>query len=270
MKNGFLDFVHSHAFIVFLILTFIISWFPWYTGQGGLLVFGPSMAGLIVIILTQGRAGLRSLTRSAIRVKANAAWWLIALLLPAAVAAAAISVSLLLGNPMPKIAFFTGAWYSMPLFFLVTIVGGPLGEEIGWRGFAQPYLQQKKNAFAAALVIGLSWGLWHLPQFFTPNTLHYSLGIVYLPLFVLGELALSVTMAWIFNNTNKSLLLAGFLFHNADNFWGVVLTTDASAASALNFENVSVNITLWVISVIIYAAFAAVLVIATKGRLGLK
>jgi membrane protease YdiL (CAAX protease family) len=171
---------------------------------------------------------------------------------------------------MPKITFFTGAWYTIPLFFLATIAGGPLGEEFGWRGFAQPNLQQKKNALSAALVIGFAWGLWHLPQFFTPGTIHHSMGIVYLPLFVLGELALSVVMAWIFNRTHESLLLAGFLFHNADNFWGVALTTDATAASALAGAEASVNMTLWVISIVIYAVFAVVLIIITKGRLGFR
>jgi hypothetical protein len=75
MKSGFLNFLRTHAFIFFFILTLLISWLPWYTGHGGLLVYGPSIAGLIVIIVTRGKEGLRTLTRRAIRVKAGAAWW---------------------------------------------------------------------------------------------------------------------------------------------------------------------------------------------------
>ncbi len=135
---------------------------------------------------------------------------------------------------------------------------------------AQPHIQYKRSALPAALIIGLTWGVWHLPQFFTEGTLHNAMGLTYFPLFVLGELALSVVMAWIFNNTRESLLLAGFLFHNADNFWGVALTTNATAASALSGENASVNMTLWLISVTLYAVLAAALVVVTKGKLGFK
>jgi hypothetical protein len=57
------------------------------------------------------------------------------------------------------------------------------------------------------------------------------------------------------------------LFHNAENFWSVALTTNATM-DALQGGQISVNMNLWILSVIIYAAFAVVLVIATKGQLG--
>jgi hypothetical protein len=117
------------------------------------------------------------------------------------------------------------------------------------------------------LIIGIAWGIWHLPEFLTRGALHHQMGAVYFPLFVLGEIALSIVMTWLYNKTDSSLLIAGLLFHNAENFWSVALTTNATM-DALQGGQISVNMNLWILSVIIYAAFAVVLVIATKGQLG--
>jgi membrane protease YdiL (CAAX protease family) len=49
------------------------------------------------------------------------------------------------------------------------LVGLPIGvvagflEEIGWTGFAYPHLRVRFGALPAALLLGILWGLWHLP-----------------------------------------------------------------------------------------------------------
>jgi len=43
-------------------------------------------------------------------------------------------------------------------------------EELGWRGFALPRRQQHRNAFDASILLGLAWGLWHLPLYFVLGT----------------------------------------------------------------------------------------------------
>lgn len=267
MNSGFIVFVRKHAFWLFLLLTILISWGPWILGGQRMLVYGPTVAGIIVITITRGKEGLRDIVRQALRVKARFRWWLLALFIPCIVALAAIAVNMLMGNGLPGFEFFKGQWHFVLLFFFITIVGGPLGEEIGWRGFGVPYLQRKKTPLVTALIIGIAWGLWHIPEFFSEGAIHYQIGAVYLPLFVLCEIALSVVMTWLYNKTNNSLLIAGLLFHNAENFWSVVLTTDATM-DTLQAGQVAVDIRLWVLSIIVYIVFAIVLVLATKGRLG--
>ena len=118
-----------------------------------------------------------------------------------------------------------------------------------------------------ALIIGIAWGLWHIPEFFSQGALHYEIGAAYIPLFILCEIALSVVMTWLYNKTNSSLLIAGLLFHNAENFWSVGLTTNATMKT-LQVGQVAVNVRLWVLSIIVYTLFAVVLALATKGKLG--
>ena len=173
-----------------------------------------------------------------------------------------------MGASMPPFTFIKKEAYLLPVFFIITLVGGPLGEEFGWRGFALPRLQQKWSPWLASVFLGIMWGLWHIPQFFNPNAVHSELGLARLPLYVFAEIGLATLMTWIYNKTKGSLLLGGLIYHNADNFWGVVLLTTTTMTSALGGESTGVDMRFWTISVIVTTLAAAVLCLVTKGKLG--
>lgn len=104
-------------------------------------------------------------------------------------------------------------------FFLVFLVGGPLGEEFGWRGFGLPILQRSYNWRMASLILGLVWGAWHLPLFFIDGT---SQNHIPLTLFLPSVVAMSVLFAWLVNhmagNVKKALIL-----HTAINTWPSII-----------------------------------------------
>jgi membrane protease YdiL (CAAX protease family) len=55
---------------------------------------------------------------------------------------------------------------AMPLLFTITVIGTAvwaLGEELGWRGFLFPRLQQRFGFHGACLITGLIWAVWHFP-----------------------------------------------------------------------------------------------------------
>jgi membrane protease YdiL (CAAX protease family) len=54
--------------------------------------------------------------------------------------------------------------------FLATVIIVGLFEEVGWRGFALPRLQRRLDALWAALVLGVLWAFWHLPELISDPT----------------------------------------------------------------------------------------------------
>ena len=50
-----------------------------------------------------------------------------------------------------------------------TLLGGPLGEEPGWRGYALPRLETALGPVRGSLLLGLLWTGWHLPLFLYPG-----------------------------------------------------------------------------------------------------
>ena len=84
------------------------------------------------------------------------------------------------------------------LFFPVN-----LGEEIGWRGYALPKLQERFAPFAASLIIGGVWGAFHLFALLANPTQPW----LYLLAGGALLLAMSVIMTQIFNRTQESVLL---------------------------------------------------------------
>lgn len=101
----------------------------------------------------------------------------------------------------------------------IMVLGGPLGEEFGWRGYALPALSQRLGWRGASLVLGVVWAVWHLPLFWMPGTAQAALPV--LP-FLAGTVALSVVFARLAVNTGFSVLPA-ILLHGAINAGSWVL-----------------------------------------------
>lgn len=86
---------------------------------------------------------------------------------------------------------------------LVAMVVFPLGEEIGWRGFALPRLQERLGGVRASFVVGTGWCVWHAMMFDLAGAgLHWL--VFLLPFFIAG----SVFFTWLWNRTGGSLLIA--------------------------------------------------------------
>src|SRR5262249_53139070 len=90
---------------------------------------------------------------------------------------------------------------------LIVTNTGPLGEELGWRGYALPRLLERWNALASAIILGLVWTIWHVPAFFISGVMGQSLdGFGW---WALDTLALSVVITWLFVRAGGNVLIAG-------------------------------------------------------------
>lgn len=182
-----------------------------------LMSYGPTFAALIVTFVISGWTGIRKLLSRLLIWRVGLRWYVVAILGPFLIFFAAIGVYLLLGGtmrPLPQLGILEfGA--SITILFLVQ--GLVNGEEIGWRGFALPRLQNRQIALLASLSLGLIWGLFHLPLFFTQGGgVGGNQASVPMLAFVAQILASSILATWIFNNTRGSLLLM-YCFHASIN-----------------------------------------------------
>lgn len=147
-------------------------------------------------------------------------WYVAAALGPLGVALIATPLAGLLGAPLPSLIetaarFGLSAEHApllfalLPVIFVVTFVpGGPIAEELGWRGFAQTRLQERMSPTAAGLVVGIVWALWHLPLFVIAPAATAGLPLVaYLPLVT----ALGGLFGWFYARIGESVLLTMML-----------------------------------------------------------
>jgi membrane protease YdiL (CAAX protease family) len=198
-----------------------------------LAVYAPSISAILVTGLVYGRAGVRRLLGRLLRWRIGIQWYVaifvgipmlsaIAMLLSAALAGTPLVADhwyqlFLLGPTGHEIvgASRAGGVWSVIVAILGTFLvdPGPLGEELGWRGFALPRLLKDRSALSAGVILGLIWGVWHLPAFLIGGTPQNSMSF---PLFMIGAVALSVLMTWVFKGTGGSVL-ATVLIHWTSN-----------------------------------------------------
>jgi membrane protease YdiL (CAAX protease family) len=183
-----------------------------------LAVYAPSLVALVLSVTRQGwRRGGELLAKLRPR-KANVGYYVAVLLgWPVLNSLALLLQGAITVKPTPSPAF--SHWYLAPVSLLVALVvdAGPLGEELGWRGYALPrLLSGRLSALAAALVLGVVWGVWHLPAFFVAGTVQHDnqLGIFWL---ILGTTLSSVIMTWLYRRTGGDVLASGLLVHLMNN-----------------------------------------------------
>lgn len=102
-------------------------------------------------------------------------------------------------------------WFYPIAVVVVFFVGGGQ-EELGWRAFALPALQQRFSAVIASLGVGVVWAVWHLPLFLLPGSGQSDLPLV--P-YVVAVLAASVVLAWLYNASRS--VVVPMLFHGGIN-----------------------------------------------------
>ncbi len=220
--------MQQHPLVSFFFLAYAFTWIifiPYVLSQWGILpntqfyvlfhvlhTFGPALAAIIMIAVTEGKTGIQRLRQRMRQVRAPWPWYLFILL--------GIPALLMLGIIIQPgaLASFQGLsptlLVSYPLAFIVVALGGgPLGEEIGWRGFALPRIQSRYGPLWGTLLLGVLWAFWHLEDFLTPTQgggpgAGWSAFLTIFPMFFLMALAIAIIMTWVFNHTRGSVFTA--------------------------------------------------------------
>jgi membrane protease YdiL (CAAX protease family) len=231
-----------HPIAAYCLLAFAITWGAKYlqhilTADGNIPAFnaaligrtGPSIAALLLVWWTVGGKGLRTIGSSL--VDARPGWPLLTFAASFEVIFfSAITATDLLFSDRPRaVQWLTvgGAIPSLVGTFITGIILWGLPEEIGWRGWMLPKLQDRFPPFTASLILAAVATLWHLDPWKIPDIASAGAGL-YLPgrlpdaverLIITVPFTLVIT--WFYNRTGGSLL-AMIFFHSGSNtayFW---------------------------------------------------
>jgi len=224
-------FVMRHPVATYFVLTFLISWggilavlgpgaFTGATAPTeGLLPLvylamfaGPSVAGILMTGLVEGKAGFHDLRSRLLRWRVDVRWYVVALLTaPLVVTAVLLPLSLSSDGFLPGV-FASDDKVSLLVIGLAAGLMTGLCEELGWTGFVIPRLRLRYGALTTGLILGLLWGAWHFPLFSGGDLS----GALPLALFVPVQLfsflpAYRVLMVWTYDRSGS--LLVAMLMH---------------------------------------------------------
>lgn len=223
-------FVRRYPAVSLLVLAMFFGAAPLVAVNAGVLpeqadqigAFSSSLAAVVLAAIEGRKGGVRELLGRLLIWRVGIQWWVFALLFTIIPSVAALYLFNLLGGPAVDWSGLKPLSSVVPMFIMLTIFAG-IAEEFGWRGYAIPRLQARHNALASSLIVGLIWGIWHIPLFLTQGTTQsrWLADAGWIPA-VLGYtvfcMAWSIQYTWVFNNTKGSVLLAAVM-HGAGNVW---------------------------------------------------
>ena len=228
-------------------------------------LLGPILSGFIMTALTEGGPGIRRWLGRIVLWRVGLVWYLFALIgLPLVMVLATIIL-----RPGALESFQTLAPLSvlpyLGAFVFMVLIGGPLFEEPGWSGFAQPRLQRLHGPLVGGLILGSLWALWHLPGFLIPSQDLTDIPprgtVLDFVVFALALIGLRLIIMWVFNNTRGSVLMAILVHASWNTFYSAALIQLFPAPSVLGSY---LNLT------IAAGALALVIVALARGRLGYR
>ena len=188
------------------------SWTRWFI-EGFLGPLAPAVAAATVLRVSG--ESVRGWLRTVLRWRVHPKWYVFAIAIPFVITYASGVAAWGLGGPIDWAAFEFDPISIVIGIVLGTFLGGGQ-EELGWRGFAQPELQDRYGGLGAAVVVGVFWGLWHLPQFVVPGGMRADWPIELVAGYFTGIVAFSILLAVVFNGSGGSALLA-MIMHGTDN-----------------------------------------------------
>ena len=194
----------------------LLGWAPSLQSPlNALTVWSPGLAAMLLAWRASGEAGVTGLFRSLASWRVPVRWYLIALLLPPGNWLLALAIDRLMGQTYPLgpallDTAFSAAAFMIPVAVIFTLPNA-LGEELGWRAFALPRLQDRHGPLVASVILGLFWGFWHVPAWVAWRTTELS----WLPMsaMVVNTVPSAAIFTWLFNRTNGSLLIV--VLHHA-------------------------------------------------------
>lgn len=237
---------------VFALLAYSLSWWvlPLHVPGFPVFPFGPDLAAVVLVGLTAGRSGVAAQMARLKSRRARPRWFALAVGLPAGIALLSVAALRLARGPQTAVPGPASLLEFLVVLPVMVVIGGALGEELGWRGFALPTLQRRHHPLVAVgILTGMHLG-WHLPLFLVNDP----------PLVVPFAMELAgggFVLAWLANR-NESLWPVIFT-HGSHNMAQQAFMSGLSGADLVAIQ--------W-LTAVGWLVAGAVIVAGTRGRLG--
>lgn len=274
--------IKSYPVLAYVILAYTISWviqLPELIAMRGnyhfterylLLLnissFGPSLAAIIVTVFTEGWAGVKTLLKRLLQWRVSWLVYLATFFVFPLVFFLGYQVLGIQAADGENLLLFLTLVVAVPINALVgsIILGiGPLGEELGWRGFMLPHLLKRYGDFTSSVILGLVWAFWHLPVFLFSEwrgdiPIYLAIG-----LYSLGTISIAYMMTKLHIWGNGSVLIA-ILFHGVVNYVADskdLWQSDHISPLQLQFATIGMfvltSIIFWILSQTAFSQFVA-------------
>jgi membrane protease YdiL (CAAX protease family) len=225
---------------------------------------GPSVTGILMTALVDGRQGLRRFSSRLFTFRVKAGWYAVALLTaPAVMIATLFALSLSSPAFLPGI-FTSGDKTSLLITGLGVGLSAGICEELGWTGFAIPMMKQRHSVFATGLVVGIWWSAWHLfPNIWSSRAAagELSMSLFWITtavsVFVGYLTAFRILMVWVYDHTQS--VFVSMLMHLSFTSSLLILNPLGIAGAHLLTYSFTLAGALWVV-------VGVVVVVNSRGR----
>ena len=182
-------------------------------------VWSPTVIALALSLFFEGTTGAHNLLGLLFRGSSkNSLWYLIGVVVPVA----AVAFAIIMARHLHSGARFIPL-AALPITLGLQVFTGAMGEELGWRGFLLSHLERRLSPRVAAVVMAITWALWHLPAFFFPGMPQQHMPPT---AFILMVAAFGTFLALLFNRTRGHLvstMLGHFSFNMSLAVGGAIL-----------------------------------------------
>jgi membrane protease YdiL (CAAX protease family) len=219
-------FLLRHQLLSFFGLAYVISWALWApvlaerlgvrgTRYATLLLFvggfGPFLSALLLTFVERGSSGVKAILGRLVLWRVGFGWYLVAFYGFPAYGLLAIVLTGV-SSPHSAVSAFQTIFLVLPLSIGTRfLVAGPLGEELGWRGYALPRLLETSKPLVASAVLGCLWAFWHTPLVLIPDWRGTVAVSLFFTIYPLALVALTLIFTWAYLGTGGSLLIAMLL-----------------------------------------------------------
>ncbi len=263
------SYIQRHAVLSYFALAFLVAWGGSFVAVGpkfirgeslqftdALLVLlpmliGPSLAGVVMAYLADGKSGPRDLFARMRLWRVSARWYSAILIFPVLILVVQLGLAAFLSKDFAPYCFQIG--------ILIGLLAG-FFEEIGWTGFALPKMQLRHSAFAVGIFLGVLHSLWHLAADYL--TASGTRGVYWMPrfaMFLVSMTAMRVLLVWVYTNT-RSVLLAQLMHASSTGFLSILVPLSLSPRNDTIFNGIYA-VALWIAVIVVVARYGKSLIL---------